>query len=65
MVDEAKQAQANAEEKLKHSNQTIDALTLENIQLKKTVNELKSILNSCRSSIDMSTENTNVRNSFK
>ena len=37
---------------------------MENIQLKKTVNELKQILNSCRSSIDISAENSNVIDDF-
>jgi Rab-3A-interacting protein len=51
MVEQAKYAQANAEQKLKVANQTIEALVLENSQLKKTVGELKEIMNSCRSSI--------------
>ncbi|CAF4628624.1 unnamed protein product, partial [Rotaria magnacalcarata] len=60
MVEQAKYAQANAEQKLKNSNQTIEALTVENSQLKKTVYELKQILNSCRSSSDMSTTQNSV-----
>ncbi|CAF1292919.1 unnamed protein product [Rotaria sp. Silwood1] len=62
MVEQAKYAQANAEQKLKVSNQTIDALILENSQLKKSVNELKQILNSCRSSSNMSTTNNSIDN---
>ncbi|CAF1219527.1 unnamed protein product [Rotaria sordida] len=62
MVEEAKHAQANAEQKLKISNQTIDALSLENSQLKKTVNELKQILNTCRSSFNMSTTHSSIDN---
>ncbi|CAF4021144.1 unnamed protein product [Rotaria sordida] len=60
MVEQAKYTQANAEQKLKISNQTIDALSLKNSQLKKTVNELKQILNTCRSSFNMSTTNNSV-----
>ncbi|CAF3198167.1 unnamed protein product [Rotaria socialis] len=62
MVEQAKYAQANAEQKLKNSNQTIEALTVENSQLKKTVHELKQILNSCRSSSDMSTTQNSIDN---
>ncbi|CAF0756762.1 unnamed protein product [Adineta steineri] len=51
MVEQAKHAQANAEQKLKTANQTIDALVLENTQLKKSVSELKEIINNCRSSL--------------
>ncbi|CAF4286232.1 unnamed protein product, partial [Rotaria sordida] len=54
MVEQAKYTQANAEQKLKISNQTIDALSLKNSQLKKSVNELKQILNTCRSTFNMS-----------
>ncbi len=43
----------------------IDALTLENKQLKKTVSELKQILNTCRSSLDVSTNNQNVNKNFE
>lgn len=67
MVEQAKHAQANAEQKLKTANQTvrslernsmiqislliqIEALVLENTQLKKSVSELKEIINNCRSS---------------
>jgi len=50
MVEQAKYAQANAEQKLKGANQTIEALVLENIQLKKTVSELREIITSCRPS---------------
>ncbi|CAF4046603.1 unnamed protein product [Rotaria sp. Silwood2] len=64
MVEQAKYAQANAEQKLKISNQTIDALILENSQLKKSVNELKQILNSCRSSSNMSTTNNSIDNTL-
>jgi hypothetical protein len=80
MVDQAKHAQANAEEKLRVSNQTvsrekekrpasssslqIEALVLENTQLKKTVSELKQILNSCRTPSDMSANHSNVRENF-
>ncbi|CAF4328259.1 unnamed protein product, partial [Rotaria sordida] len=38
----------------------IDVLSLENSQLKKTVNELKQILNTCRLSFNMSTTNNSV-----
>jgi len=62
MVEQAKYAQANAEEKLKNANHTINALVLENTQLKKTVSELKQILNTRRSSCDMSRNNQNVDN---
>ena len=70
MVEQAKHAQANAEQKLKTANQTvsspfhpksfinflksflqIDALVVENVQLKKNVTELKEIINSSRSSL--------------
>ncbi|CAF2533730.1 unnamed protein product [Rotaria sp. Silwood2] len=51
MVEQAKYAQANAEQKLKTANQTIDALVVENTQLKKSVSELKEIINNCRSSL--------------
>ncbi|CAF3090610.1 unnamed protein product [Rotaria socialis] len=51
MVEQAKYAQANAEQKLKTANQTVDALVLENTQLKKSVSELKEIINNCRSSL--------------
>ncbi|CAF1150529.1 unnamed protein product [Adineta ricciae] len=60
MVDQAKQAQANAEQKLKVSNQTIDALVLENVQLKKSISELKQILSSCRTSMDMSPNHNHI-----
>ncbi|UJR08511.1 hypothetical protein I4U23_012777 [Adineta vaga] len=60
MVDQAKQAQVNTEQKLKVSNQTIEALVLENVQLKKSVSELKQILNSCRTSLNMSDDQHNV-----
>ncbi|UJR37718.1 hypothetical protein I4U23_030413 [Adineta vaga] len=50
MVEQAKYAQANAEQRLKTANQTVDALVVENTQLKKTVSELKEIINNCRSS---------------
>jgi len=62
MVDQAKYAQANAEEKLKNANHTINALILENTQLKKTVSELKQILNTRRSSCDMSINNQSIDN---
>lgn len=61
MVEEAKYAQANAEEKLKNSNETLHALTLENAHLKKSVQELKQILNTCRSSSDTSSNQHSVR----
>jgi hypothetical protein len=67
MVEQAKYAQANAEQKLKTANQTvnksqdlflyendflqIDALVVENTQLKKNVTELKEIINNSRSSL--------------
>ncbi|CAF0918870.1 unnamed protein product [Rotaria sordida] len=51
MVEQAKYAQSNAEQKLKIANQTIDALVVENTQLKKSVSELKEIINNCRSSL--------------
>jgi Rab-3A-interacting protein len=51
MVEQAKYAQANAEQKFKTANQTIEALVLENTQLKKSVSELKEIINNCRSSL--------------
>ncbi|CAF0975820.1 unnamed protein product [Adineta ricciae] len=50
MVEQAKHAQANTEQKLRTANQTIEALVVENTQLKKTVSELKEIINNCRSS---------------
>ncbi|CAF4089338.1 unnamed protein product [Rotaria sordida] len=53
MVEQAKYAQANAEQKLQIKH-------LENSQLKKTVNELKQILNTCRLSFNMSTTNNSV-----
>lgn len=64
MVEQAKFAQANAEEKLKNSNETIHALTLENTHLKKTVSELKQILNTCRSSSEISINNHSVSKIF-
>lgn len=68
MVEQAKYAQANAEQKLRTANQTVrsletmllivdfmqvEALVLENTQLKKTVGELKEIINSSRSSLSI------------
>ncbi|CAF1502990.1 unnamed protein product [Rotaria sordida] len=55
MVEQAKYAQANAEQKLQIKH-------LENSQLKKTVNELKQILNTCRLSFNMSTTNNSIDN---
>jgi Rab-3A-interacting protein len=57
MVEQAKYAQANAEQKLKIANQTIDALVLENTQLKKTVSELKEIINNFRPSLSTNRSN--------
>ncbi|CAF0969106.1 unnamed protein product [Adineta ricciae] len=55
MVEQAKHAQANTEQKLRTANQTIEALVVENTQLKKTVSELKEIINNCRSSSSFTT----------
>ncbi|CAF0902107.1 unnamed protein product [Adineta steineri] len=62
MVEQAKYAQANAEQKLQVSNQTMDALILENTHLKKSVSELKQILNSCRKSSPVSNNHNSIDN---